>query len=302
MPETIGIVAWGAMADALYATPIVSQIRRMSPESHITWLIRDKFVEVVKTNPDIDDVRAFTLPEGHDNRQDAEYVMDQEILKFAHDTFDKVYDLQYWPRYSNFFERANEDFISLRARNAGLVAPTKRKIRIGYTLEDESAVVDFLYDNKIDKVDIKFITVNHISYAASPVWSPDNYSKLVDILKNEHDVSCVFTGAPNEPIPEGCIDARGMPYRVWSYLINASDLWLGLDSGAVALACAGSVPIIKLHSPDFPLAKTGIKAMGLRHNNVLELNPAPSPEAMAELITENMRESSGWFSETIQGD
>lgn len=289
MSERIAIVAWGAMADVLYATPIVCLIRNLHPDAHITWLIRDKFAEVVETNPDIDEVRTFVLPEGYESRQDAEFVMDGAILGYAQKEYDRYYDLQYWPRHANFYENPAEDFISLRARNAGLDpnAIESRSIRLLNSNDDESAVVSFI-DEKLSR-DRAFITVNHISYAASPVWPFQNYSDLVDILDHEHDVTCVFTGAPHEPIPEHCVDARGMPYRQWSRLIGESNLWLGLDSGAVALACNSSVPIIKLHSPDFPLAKTGIKSMGLRNKNVLELCPAPNPESMAELIMENMR-------------
>lgn len=282
--ETIGIIAWGAMADVLYATPIVRQIRRMHPEAHITWLVRDKFAEVVETNPDINAVEEFALPTGYESRQDAEYTMDQSILEFAHRMYDKVYDLQYWPRHSNFFENPSEDFISLRARNAGLPSPEDRKIVLECTPGDLQATADFVKANGIAKITDKFITVNHISYAASPVWSLENYQLLVGYLKNR-DIQCVFTGAPNEPIPDGAIDARGMPYRVWANLISISDLWLGLDSGAVALACASSTPIIKLHSPDFPLNKTGIKAMGLRTDSkVLELCPAPNAGILTDFI------------------
>jgi len=39
-----------------------------------------EFAEVVETNPDVDDVKTFALPEGYETRQDAEYVMDREIL------------------------------------------------------------------------------------------------------------------------------------------------------------------------------------------------------------------------------
>jgi len=282
--ETIGIIAWGAMADVLYATPIVRKIRLMHPEADISWLIRDKFAEVVETNPDVNHVVKFTLPEGHDSRQDAEYIMDDIIRVYATQEYSKVYDLQYWPRQSNFYERPSEDFISLRARNAGLEPPIDRKIVLECTPADHQATADFLHANNIAKPEDKFITVNHISYAASPVWSPENYKLLVAELESR-GIKSVFTGAPNEPIPDGAIDARGMPYRVWSYLIGASDLWLGLDSGAVALACAGNTPIIKLHSRDFPLNKTGIKAMGLRSDHkVLELCPAPSVSVISDLI------------------
>ncbi len=291
MTETIAIVAWGAMADVLYATPIVRHIRQLHSDATIFWYIRDKFESVVETNPHIDHVIRTGLPIDYPSRQEAEHVMDRMILDNAHRRCDKVYDLQYWPRHSNFYERPNEDFISLRARNAGLdPAQIKdRRIVLGITAEDAEEAREFAMRKLGKNLGKLFITVNHISYAASPVWSFDNYERLVDMLDDQYGVLCFFTGAPNEPIPEHCIDARGLPYRVWASLIADSQLWLGLDSGAVALACASDTPIIKLHSNDFPLAKTGIKSMGLRDKDVLELCPAPNVEAMAELIVEKMR-------------
>jgi ADP-heptose:LPS heptosyltransferase len=294
MTETIAIIAWGAMADVLYATPIVRHIRYMFPKAYIVWLVRSKFAEVIQTNPDVDAVVAYHLPEGHPTRQDAEYVMDQKILADANRDYDRVFDLQYWPRHSNFYERPSEDFISLRVRNAGLdpAELTNRKIVLEISQSDEHDALKFVLENvgypDSDGIYPRFITCNHISYAASPVWSFDNYEKLVKLL-DEKFIMAVFTGAPNEPIPEGAIDARGMPYMQWAELINMSDLWLGLDSGAVALACANDTPIVKLHSKDFPLEKTGIKAMGLRYENVLELCPAPCPKQMSDIIRGTMR-------------
>lgn len=286
MTAKIAIIAWGAMADVLYATPIVRHIRKRHPQAHITWLIRDKFAEVVATNPDINEVVTFGLAPDFASRQDAEHAMDQIILRNAKDNYDVVYDLQYWPRYSNFYQYPLEDFVSLRARNAGMDASAilDRRVELRVTTVDQQAVDDFVTTKLAQHNGKPFITVNHISYAASPVWSFANYERLVDTL-NEQGVLSVFTGALNEPIPEHAIDARGMPYRQWAELIRRSSLWLGLDSGAVALACSTDVPIIKLHSRDFPLAKTGIKAMGLRRDdNVLELCPAPNVETMTQLI------------------
>lgn len=293
MTETIAIIAWGAMADVLYATPIVRHIRHLHPDATIFWYIRDKFESVVETNPHINHVIRTGLPIDYPSRQEAEYVMDRMILDNARRRCDKVYDLQYWPRYSNFYERPTEDFISLRARNAGLdpSAITDRRIVLELTAEDKEEAYEFAKRKLVPGKNWgkPFITVNHISYAASPVWSFRDYTELVDELDNEYGVMCFFTGAPNELIPEHCVDARGLPYRTWAALIAQSGLWLGLDSGAVALACASDTPIIKLHSPDFPLIKTGIKSMGLRQDNVLELCPAPNPESLTELVVGNMR-------------
>jgi hypothetical protein len=99
----------------------------------------------------------------------------------------------------------------------------------------------------------------------------------------------VFTGATHEPIPEHCIDARGMPYRIWAALIARSNCYLGLDSGAKALAALTDTPMIILQSNDFPLQKTGCMAMGIRTQNIWELCPAPNVETLVGLIIQNMK-------------
>lgn len=281
--NNIAIIAWGAMADVLYATPIVRHVRRINPEAKISWLIRDKFAEVIDTNPDINHIVKFALPEGFNSRQEAEYVMDQNILAYAKANFDQVVDLQYWPRHSNFYENPQEDFISLRARNAGFhpLSIDNRKIVSYLTDEDVQIARKFLLDNTLSLEN--FITVNHISYAAAPVCSFDYYQQLVDILTQKR-IFTVFTGATNEPIPTNCVDARGLSYRVWQALIAMSNLYLGLDSGAKTLACATDVSIIILHSRDFPLKKTGCAAMGIRTNKIMELTTIPTATSLAEVI------------------
>lgn len=285
MTETIAIIAWGAMADVLYATPIVRHIRRLHPDATITWLVRDKFAEIIETNPDIDDVDPFTLPLGHVNRQDAEYVMDQLILETAKTEYDRYFDLQYWPRHSNFYEYPTEDFISLRARNAGLdpSAITDRSIVLETTEYDSKLINDFILDNHLDG---KLIAINHISYASSFVWSFDQYQQLTNILQGSN-IKCVFTGAPNEPLPQNAYDARGMPYRQWMKLIACSDFYLGLDSGAKTLAAATDTPMIILHSKDFPLQKTGCQVMRIRTYDIWELTTIPSVETIINLMESN---------------
>lgn len=283
MTEKIAIIAWGAMADVLYATPIVRYVRSQNPDAEISWLIRDKFAEVIETNPYINHVVKFKLPDGHNSRQEAEYVMDREILAYAKANFNKVIDLQYWPRHSNFYERPSEDFISLRARNAGLdpTAIIDRSIVCEPSSQDVLFARQWVADNGLRMRN--FITVNHISYAATPVCTFDYYQQLVNLLK-EHDVDVVFTGAHNEPIPDGGIDARGAPYRIWMCIIAMSDFYLGLDSGAKTLACATDIPIIVLHSQDFSLQKTGCASMGIRTSNIKELTTIPTVSSLVDMI------------------
>lgn len=278
------------MADVAYATPILKAVRELHPDAHITWCIRDKFAPVIRNNPHLDAVKEYTLPNGYKTRQEAEYVMWRQMKDEAELLFDKVIKPQQWPDHN--FWRSNLDLISLMAENAGLdaTAITDRRIVLEVSQEEERNAVKFIRDY-IDRDDYgwasKFITVNHISYAASPVWSFENYSRLVSIL-DEKGIKCIFTGAPSEPIPKGVIDARGMPYMEWAEVINNSNLFLGLDSGAKALAAATETPMILLQSRDFNLQKTGCKAMGIRTENIWELTTPPNPESLADLIIQNI--------------
>ncbi len=289
MTQTIAVIAWGAMADVLYATPIVRHIRELHPDSLITWIVRDKFAEVVELNPHINAVLKWQLPEGFSSRQEAEHVMDKQILAHAKANFDKVYDLQYWPRHANFYENPNEDFISLRARNAGLdpAAIKDRSIVSTLSQSDLDEAKAFIAKNQLEHR--WFVTVNHISYAASPVCTFDYYQQIVDLVQHlPMGVDVVFTGATNEPIPSGGIDARGLSYRVWQAIIGMSDFYVGLDSGAKTLACATKVPMAILHSRDFPLKKTGCASMGIRTSNVMELTTIPSPSSLVDVIASHI--------------
>lgn len=287
MTQTIVVIAWGAMADVLYATPIVRHIRELHPSDKITWIVRDKFAEVIELNPHIDEVLKWQLPEGFNSRQDAEHAMDKQILEHAKAKFDKVYDLQYWPRHANFYERPTEDFISLRARNAGLESANIRNREIVSELSQDDIDIARRFLEKHDIRTKWFVTVNHISYAASPVCNFDYYQHLVDLLKKS-EIAVVFTGATNEPIPEGGLDARGVSYRVWQALIGMSDFYVGLDSGAKTLACATETPMAILHSRDFPIKKTGCASMGIRNSDIMELTTIPTVTSLVDIITSHI--------------
>ena len=282
----IGFLQFGAMADAAYAIPILKHVRKIYPEAHITWCIRDKFAELIETLPYLDDVKRYKLPEGYSSRQEAEHIMWQQMKDEANISFDKVIKPQQWPDHN--FWRSGLDLLSLMAENAGFSPSeiTDRSIEVFYTSQDIKQHEIFINKNNLNGK--KYITCNHISYAAQPMWSLEKYQQLVDNLL-EHDIYSVFTGAHNEVIPNRAIDARGMPFRQWGICIKNSHLYLGLDSGAKTLAASTKVPMIILHALDFPLSKTSCRSMGIRTTNIWELCPAPNVETIYNVIMENMK-------------
>jgi ADP-heptose:LPS heptosyltransferase len=296
MNKTIAFLQFGAMADILYATPTLREVRRRNPDAFITWYVRDVFRNVVDTNPNLNAVKIYELPTVHDNKQLNEGIMWDKMKREGADECDEVCAPQMWPDHN--FYRSQRTLMDMMAENVFGMGFELADHHIDLRITDgDRCIVDALFP---DLDWSRVVTVNHISYAASPVWTFKQYFELARAL---HHLGLIpmFTGAKDEPIPTEHwhgpgftlenTDARGTSYREWAECIRRSSLWLGLDSGAVTLAASTDTPIIKLHSPDFPLTKTGIRAMRMRLDDVLEIAHPPTVESMVDMITKRRREN-----------
>jgi len=290
MTKTIAFLQYAAMADILYATPILREVRRRNPDSHISWFVRDRFSNVIETNPHLDAIKTYIVKEDYGSKEANERVLWAQMKADAEaGPYDEIIRPQQWPDHDFF--RSNDDLLTLMAQNAGIDDDFSRKVELCITSEDVKSVTARFGDIDWTKV----VTINHISYAASPILTPVQYSEIAYALIQQ-GLYPMFTGASEEPIPGSTwdgvpivLDARGTTYREWAECIRRSSLWLGLDSGAVTLAASTDTPMIKLHSPDFAIHKTGVKAMGLREDDILELTTPPTVDSVVNLILQRRR-------------
>lgn len=314
MTESIAFLAYGAAGDVMYATPILREVRRIHPDAHISWFVRDKFSNLVETNPNLDAVKVYVVGTAwdEDNVTDLrrkelnEITMWQQMKDDGRDgPYDIVMAPQQWPDHDLF--RSADDIVTLMAQNAGLTDLSfDRSPELKITPADRKAV-----DQRFPDVDWnKVVTINHVSYAAGKVWTEEQYSNLSYQLWRA-GLTPMFTGLGGDYIPDALclstgderypmamssqphhkiLDARDTTYREWTECIRRSCLWFGLDTGAASLAACTDTPIIKLHSPTFPLSKTGIKDMKLRFKDVLEITTVPSVDSMVSLIKGKRRQ------------
>lgn len=61
-PERILVIRLGAIGDLLCSTPVVTNLRKNYPQSHIVFLVEKKFEEVLIGNPHLDELILFDRP------------------------------------------------------------------------------------------------------------------------------------------------------------------------------------------------------------------------------------------------
>lgn len=266
----IAFLQFGAMGDVLYATPILRQVRVNNPDAYICWFIEQKFEDLVKYNYMLDDVKTWdhTFFPGR-TKQDKEKHMWENMKVMAED-YDKIVAPQWWPDCPLPWD-GEEDLLTLMAKCAGIERLVKRDI-ICCTTSDIRSNASFEIE-KAKEGKRKLVTINHHSYTVGPVWPLEFYEMLAAELY-KHDIGFIFSGGKTDPFPSNIQEHNKFTgsFLIWKEMIDMSNLWLGIDTGAMALACGTQTPIITLRKNEpYPITKTGIRAMGIREKNVAEM-------------------------------
>lgn len=287
MGAKIAFLQFGAAGDIMFATPTLRSLASSYSNAKIEWFIEDRFVNLVETNPYVSKVVPYKRPNIHGQKQADEGIMWQQMKDDA-DAGDycRIAKPQMWPDHN--FYRSQDHIVDMMAQN--VFSPSYEFLKNArylelYIIDDDIASVSTRFgDINWNKV----ITINHVSYAASPVWQPFQYEQFAKELL-DHDFIPMFTGSASDPLPEvdGIVDARGTTYREWTECISRSACWLGLDTGAKGLAATTDTPMVVLQSPDFQVHKTGIANYGLcRYGKpIYEITVPITVTSAVELIT-----------------
>ena len=291
MIDKIAFLQFGAAGDIMFATPTLRLLKKKYPDAEIEWFVRDVFVNLVETNPHVSRVVPYTLPNVHGQKQMDEGVMWSQMKNdAANGDYCRIAKPQMWPDHN--FYRSERHIVDMMAENVfgeGFAfADSERYLELHTTTDDFTAVAQrFGYDLEWERV----VTINHLSNAASPVWTQEQYKQLAEDLL-DHNLIPMFTGAEHEPMPEvdGALDARGTTYRQWAVCISLSSFWFGLDTGAKGFACFNRTPMLVLQSPDFQIHKTGVAGHGLCSSAkpVFEISHSLSVETAIDIITRNV--------------
>ena len=86
-----------SIGDCLYATTIARQIKLDFPGCHLTWAIASHCRQVIRNNPDVDDVWEIPAPNKKEERKFWNKFEAEAKKKLAEGEFDKVFFTQIFP-------------------------------------------------------------------------------------------------------------------------------------------------------------------------------------------------------------
>lgn len=142
--RTILIVLTGSLGDVVRGLPLVDAIKSAEPQTHISWLIEDKWQKVVALHPAIDQLLVF-------NRKQGLRGVCEIFRRLRREKFDVVLDLQRHFK-SGFFSRS---------------APAM--VRVGFHRRD-SKEGNWLFNNR------------YIEYRGNTISKVDHYLLFLDAI------------------------------------------------------------------------------------------------------------------------
>jgi len=279
------------MGDCLLTTTIARQIKEVDyPGCHLTWLIGERFREVLDNNPHVDEV--VTVPTGNDRfsfvsaRQGVRACVAAMIASGK--SFDKVFvvDLDeknmswLWGTCRSIYFRIYHELYGHRVT----VSPEPV---IVLTDSEVQKVRAFCHKNKLDESSAFPILIEYSPNSGQSPMSKERALALAEglIAKYPH-VRCVLSS--KEPVrakSDRIIDGSELSYRENAELLNHCRLLVGANSGITwlnASTWANKIPMVQDVVADFTDIQTGLsfsvemdyKNVGASTEHLIELRSA----------------------------
>lgn len=236
--ELIAIVRTEHFGDIVAAEPISRYVREQYPSAHIVWFVKPAFSELVRHNPNIDEVFE-------------EFCVTQRKVLFGTGVFDKIFELQFHnnnhcPKCQvfvdnpvalqrginvhNYFNFGN--LLQVFAKTGNLIP-----VESGFPANDQPRL--YLQDNhrsKVDALNLKtpYIVVHCQSNFAPKDWPSDRWEKLIHWITENFDYQIVEIGLKSNLIINAASyrDLCGqLTILETAEVIRRAHYFIGLDSG-----------------------------------------------------------------------
>ncbi len=272
------------MGDIIHALPVLATLRKHYPEEEITWIVKNKFSDLLAGNPDLTDVIPF------DNNNFLQLINTLRKKKF-----DVALDLQGLFRSGilTFFSKASNriGFSKINSRELShifynhKVTPPQKAVHVvdkNLSLLEPLGISEFTYDFKIpiSTQDLRFanefftlrklvpkrdkiIMLNPGAGWPTKRWFSEKFIRLADKLMKYSNANAkvIMSWGPQEKdlieniksnennritiMPQSTITQLGA-------IIKSCDLFVGSDTGPTHLAAALEVPVVGLYGPSDP--------------------------------------------------
>ena len=280
--ERILIIKPSSMGDIIHALPVLATLRKCYPKAEITWIVKNKFSDLLSGNPDLTDIIPF------DNNNFLQLI---SILRKR--DFDVALDIQglfrsgilaYFSKASHKigFSKINSRELSYMFYNHRVIPPQKavHVVDKNLSLLEPLGISEFTYDFKIpiSTQDLNFAKIFFASRKLVPKkdkiimlnlgagwptkrWPSEKFISLADKLTGHINAKIIMSWGPQEKeIIENIKSSENnritiMPQSTIKQLaaiIKSCDLFVGSDTGPTHLAAALEVPVVGLYGPSDP--------------------------------------------------
>ncbi len=272
------------MGDVIHALPVLATLRKHYPKAEITWIVKNKFSDLLAGNPDLIEIISF------DNNSFFQLI---KILRKK--KFDIALDLQglfrsgilaYLSKASHRigFSKINSRELSYMFYNHKVTPPQKAvhvvdknlslleplgiseyiyDFKIHISVQDLRFAKDFFASEKLVPERDKIIMLNPGAGWPTKRWPAENFPRLADKLTKYRNANAkvIMSWGPQEKklienirsktnnritiMPQSTIKQLGA-------IIKSCDLFVGSDTGPTHLAAALEVPVVGLYGPSDP--------------------------------------------------
>jgi heptosyltransferase-1 len=279
----IAIVKLSALGDIVHAMVALQFIKEHSPALQIDWIVEERFAEVLKYNPDIDNVLTVNLKALKTRKTDI-FAQLKKIRSFAGNHYDLVIDAQgliksavtarlIGKRLAGFDadsirEKAASWFYDIKVACAYDANTIDRNALIlssplGITITSEQILnkKPFLFFNNEDPCIYDYLSNNrnNIIMVIGSTWDSRNYpaEKFVKIAEALQQNCLVVWGSEQEKTTAEWMATQFELIKVMpkldlnslKALIAKADLLIGNDTGPTHMAWALNRPSITLFGP-----------------------------------------------------
>ncbi|MGZ4954197.1 MAG: lipopolysaccharide heptosyltransferase I [Methylobacter sp.] len=279
----IAIVKLSALGDIVHAMVALQFIKAHYPEIQIDWIVEQRFAEVLKHNPDIDNILTVNLKSLKTNKADI-FAELKKIRSYASNNYDLVIDAQgliksavtaklVGKRIAGFDadsirEKAASWFYHIKVacaydantidRNALILSSP---LGINITTEQILGKKPFLFFNNEDPQLYDYLSKdrNNIVFVIGSTWDSRNYpaAKFVKIAEALQQNCLVVWGSEKEKAAAEWMATQSGLIKVMpkldlnslKALIAKADLLIGNDTGPTHMAWGLNRPSITIFGP-----------------------------------------------------
>jgi heptosyltransferase-1 len=279
----LAIVKLSAMGDIIHAMVALQYIKKNNPTIEIDWIVEEGFAEILKNNPDIDNILPLNLKK---IKKDKQAILKQlkEVRTYSKKRYDLVIDAQGLIKSAltaRLLGKSVAGFSKNSIREGVASYLYNQKVEIAYdknTIDRNAKVMSepldvtitpemimnkkpFLFYTNEDEVLKEYLSKEkkNIIFVIGSTWESRNYpkEKFVEVANHLKENILVAWGGESERekaewIEANSIYAKALPkidLNALKAVIAKSDLLIGNDTGPTHMAWGLNIPSITIFGP-----------------------------------------------------